>query len=189
MLMCCRVVVLGTHQHISTTTRQHMKKAKPHHIPAIEALFQACIAAMDAKGIRQWNKDYPGRENIIKDIERQELYCIGEGEEVQGVITLNDIQDPQYKDINWKYEGKILVVHRLAAHPAYQGKGIGVRLMQFAEDYGAENGYDAIRLDGYEGNPRSMAFYRKLGYMETGFVQFDYQSMRCVCFEKKINNA
>lgn len=163
-----------------------MKKAKLHHIPAIEALFLACIEEMNTRGVIQWNKDYPGRANIVKDIERQELYYSGEGEAIHGVITLNDIQDPQYKDINWKYEGKILVVHRLAAHPACQGKGIGVRLMQFAEDYGAENAYTAIRLDGYEGNPRSMAFYRKLGYSETGFVQFEYQRMRCICFEKRL---
>lgn len=162
-----------------------IKKASPSLIPAIKAVFQACVVHMESLGIMQWNEDYPAIENIRRDIERGELYYIGEGEEVWAIITLNDEEELQYQDITWNCtEGKILVVHRLATHPDKQGKGFARQLMIFAEEYARANGYAAIRLDSYEVNSRSQRFYHKMGYAQTGYVQFDYQEFRCAAFEK-----
>lgn len=170
-------------------SRNRICKATPRLIPAIRAVFKACIAHIESQGIIQWHTDYPAKKNIEKDIERGELHYIGAGKDVWAVITINEIQDPQYQGVTWSFEGdKILVVHRLAVHPAQQGKGLAQQLMNFAEDYARQNGYAAIRLDAYEGNPRSQNFYHKMGYLPVGYVQFDYQPMRCVAFEKAIKS-
>lgn len=162
-----------------------IKKATYHLVPAIRAVFRACIMQMKSQGIVQWDDNYPAQEDIDKDIEQGALYCICEGENVWGVTTINEIQDAQYQDITWNCEeGKILVVHRLAVHPVHQGRGLAQRLMVFAEAYGRKYGYAAIRLDAYEGNARSQDFYRKMGYTQRGYIQFDYQPMRCTAFEK-----
>lgn len=164
-----------------------IKKGTSQLIPAIKSLFRACVTHMESQDIMQWNEDYPAIENIRQDIERGELYYIGEGEEVWATITLNDKEETQYQDITWNCKtGKILVVHRLATHPAHQGKGLAQDLMTFAEDHARANNYAAIRLDAYEANPRSQRFYRKMGYAQTGYVKFDYQKLRCVAFEKII---
>jgi len=164
-----------------------IKKATIRHIPAIRAVFEACIAGMESQGIVQWHAGYPTQKNIEEDIRYAELYYIGTDEDVWGVITINEKQDPQYQDITWQFEGeKILVVHRLAVHPAQQGRGVAQQLMIFAEDMARANEQAAIRLDSYEGNPRSQSFYRKMGYLPAGHVQFDFQPMRCVAYEKKI---
>ncbi len=166
-----------------------IKKATYHHISAIRAVFRACIRQMKSQGILQWNDNYPTQENIEKDIEQGALYYIGEGKNIWGVFTINEVQETQYQDITWYCdEGKILVVHRLAVHPAHQGKGLAQRLMTFAEEYGRKHGYAAIRLDSYEDNLRSQDFYRKMGYRPTGYVQFDYQPMRCRAFEKVLHH-
>jgi len=76
-----------------------IKKGTSILIPAIKNVFRACIAHMESQGIWQWREDYPAIKHINQDIERKELYCIGEGEEVWATITLNEEQDPQYQDI------------------------------------------------------------------------------------------
>lgn len=162
-----------------------VKKVTHHLIPAIRAVFRACIIQMKSQGIVQWDDDYPAQKDIDADIERGELYYIGEGENVWAVFTINEIQDAQYQDITWNCtEGKMLVVHRLAVHPAHQGKGLAQQLMRYAEEYAHQHDYAAIRLDAYEDNLRSQDFYLKMGYTQTGYVQFDYQPMRCTTFEK-----
>ncbi len=164
-----------------------IKKATSSLIPAIKAVFRACVAHMESQGIRQWHEDYPAIENIRQDIERGELYYVGEGGEVWATMTLNEEQDPQYQDIVWNCnDGKILVVHRLASHPEKQGNGFARQLMSFAEEYAYANDYAAIRLDAYEANSRSQHFYTKMGYAKTGYVKFDYQEFRCTAFEKII---
>jgi len=166
-----------------------IKKGKHSLIPAIKSVFRTCVAHMESQEIWQWHEDYPAIENIHQDIERGELYYIGEGEEVWATITLNEVQDPQYQNITWNCAGeKILVVHRLATHPDKQGKGLARQLMTFAEEYALANGYAAIRLDAYEANPHSQRFYRKMGYVQTGYVQFDYQKFRCTAFEKIVRS-
>lgn len=165
-----------------------IKKGTPSLIPAIKTLFRACVIHMKSQGIWQWNEDYPAIENIRQDIERGELYYIGEDEEVWATITLNDEQESQYQDITWNCkEGKILVIHRLATHPEKQGSGFAQQLMTFSEEYARSNDYAAIRLDSYEANLRSQDFYRKMGYVKTGYVKFDYQEFRCVAFEKIVH--
>jgi len=162
-----------------------IKKGTLPLIPAIKAVFRACVAHMESQEIMQWHEDYPAIENICQDIERGELYYIGEENEVWATITLNEEQDPQYQDIVWNCtEGKILVVHRLATHPLKQGRGLARQLMVFAEEYARANDYAAIRLDAYKANPSSQRFYHKMGYVQTGCVQFDYQEFRCTAFEK-----
>ncbi len=162
-----------------------IKKGTITLIPAIKSVFRACVSHMESQGIWQWDEDYPAIENIRRDIERGELYYIGAGKEVWATITLNEEQDPQYQDITWNCTaGKILVVHRLATHPSKQGRGLAQQLMTFAEEYALAKGYAAIRLDSYEANLRSQDFYRKMGYVKTGYVQFDYQELRCRAFEK-----
>ncbi|WP_394706895.1 GNAT family N-acetyltransferase [Marispirochaeta sp.] len=75
-------------------------------------------------------------------------------------------------------------VRRLAVHPAYQGGGIAGKLTTFAESYAADNGYTAIRLDTFSGNPIALHLYRKKGYSEAGTVRFRKGSF--VVFEKKV---
>lgn len=162
-----------------------IKKATSHLIPSIQVVFEACIKWMESQDIMQWYAGYPARKNIVDDIEGGELYYIGEGENVWAVITINEAQDPQYQDVVWNYKGeKILVVHRLAVHPAQQGKGFAQQLMTFAEVYARRNNYAAIRLDAYEGNPHSQRFYQKMAYVHTGYIKYDFQAMRCTTFEK-----
>ena len=79
-------------------------------------------------------------------------------------------------------------IHRLAVHPSFQGKGIGQKLMEYAETYGRATGYISIRLDTFSLNERNQRFYSSLGYKkldESNNVYFPNQSGDpFYCFEK-----
>jgi ribosomal protein S18 acetylase RimI-like enzyme len=80
-------------------------------------------------------------------------------------------------------QGRVLAVHRLCVNPAFQGQGIGRKLMLFAEDYARKNKYTSIRLDAFAKNPISVGLYESLAFQRRGFVSFLPGSIS-YCFEK-----
>lgn len=162
--------------------------AKIYDCSAIMTIFKDCTREMLANGIGQWHYDYPRQEGVAKDIQRKEVFVWQEDLVIMGTITLNEQQDQQYQQINWQFPAdKILVVHRLAVSPKAQGRKIGFKLCQFAEEYAKKNGYDAIRLDAYAGNPGSNYLYEKLGYhLADGQCRFHNNEFHFNCWEKKL---
>lgn len=163
-----------------------MVKATIQDQEKMMALLVACVANMRANNIFQWNAEYPNIETMMKDIESEHLFVMKNNDEYYGIVTLNEEQEKEYSSVNWQYEGKILVVHRLAINPIYQSQGIGKKIMEFAEMYGKDNAYDAIRLDTYSGNPKAVAFYQHLNFEKVGQVFFPMRELPFYCYEKKM---
>lgn len=163
--------------------------ARPYDLSAIMALFADCTRTMLAKGIGQWDFDYPERELVRADIERGEVFVWQVDLVIMGTITLNAQQSAQYKQIQWQFkEDPALVIHRLAVLPKAQGQKIGWHLCQFAEQYAQDHQYPVIRLDAYCGNPSSQHLYQKLGYhLASGQCWFHDNELPFNCWEKKIN--
>ncbi len=154
-----------------------IRAGKPDQIEEIIALTKACGAHMRANGIDQWDENYPDWGSIEHDLETETLYAFHDGEQVVGIVVLNETQDEEYDEIDWPSgdASRNLVVHRLAVHPDRQGQGIARKLMDFSEDYAREKGYDSIRLDTFSQNPRNQRFYRNRGYQELGSVFLKYK--------------
>lgn len=57
-----------------------------------------------------------------------------------------------------------LLVENVAVSPAFQGRGLGRRLMAHAETVARELGFDTIRLYTNQRFTENIALYRKLGY-------------------------
>ncbi len=162
-------------------------QAQQRHRLSIFQLMQACAAHLQARQIKQWYEGYPDLPRVDMDIQAGHTYSLFQKENLLGAITLNETQDPQYQNINWNIQGKILVIHRLAVHPKHQGRGYAQRLMQFAENFGKKHHYQAIRLDAYSGNKRTQQFYQKQAYQAVGEIKFPYQPLPCICYEKKLD--
>jgi ribosomal protein S18 acetylase RimI-like enzyme len=127
---------------------------------------------MEARGIHQWDEIYPDEKIINNDIEKQQLYLLEDDEQICGIIALNEFQEPQYKNVDWEFDGKTLVVHRLAIEPSCQRRGHAKMLMQFAHKLAKKEHYKSIRLDAFIHNPAAVALYEKLGYRMAGKVTF-----------------
>jgi len=152
-------------------------KSTKKDISELLTVTKACAQAMIAKGIYQWNEEYPSYEAFEKDIEIGQLWVLKEGDHIIGSVVISEIIDEEYKVIEWLTpNAKNIYIHRLAVHPNYQGKGLAQKLMDFAEIYAKENNYVSVRLDTFSVNKRNNEFYQKRGYQKLGDVYFPKQS-------------
>lgn len=140
---------------------------------------------MDDQGVHQWDDVYPNRATLLMDVERQELHALEIESRIVGLVVINGDQSPEYSDVTWQYSGPALVVHRLAIQPAYQRRGLAKRLMSFAEETAATEGYNCIGLDAFTGNSAAFRTYEKLGYRRAGIVKFRMGPF--YCYEKAID--
>lgn len=163
-------------------------KASERQIDGIMNLCKKCSVNMIDKGIDQWDEVYPNKEVFLNDIRNDSLFIVRSNnlQEIIGCIVLNEYQDREYQDVNWKYDGgKVAVIHRLMVHPQYEGRGIAQHLVRYVEELVKKSQYDAIRLDVFCKNPRAINFYNKLGYEVAGKVTFRKGFFWCC--EKSLN--
>jgi ribosomal protein S18 acetylase RimI-like enzyme len=164
-----------------------IKLLKTEHIQAAYDILDACRNHMNLHGIPQWNEHYPKILNVQNDIQKQEGFGYFSDDKLVGIIVLNDFQDAEYLEIEWRFPNeKVGVIHRLAVHPDFQGKGIAGQLMRFAEKQFSKQGYRSIRLDAFTKNPSALAMYDKMGYERRGQVYFPYRAIPFWCYEKKL---
>jgi ribosomal protein S18 acetylase RimI-like enzyme len=138
-------------------------------IEEITHLYRACGAKMLQHGFDNWGDFYPTVATIRTDIQHQNLFALVTSKnQILGVVVLDEIQPPMFAEVNWQFpSSSILVVHRLAVSPDYQGNGYAKKLMKFAEMYASQQHYQAIRLDAYSINKKLLQFYKNLGYQIT----------------------
>ena len=162
-----------------------IRRPKISEINEILVITRACALDMSARGIEQWNEHYPSREAFERDLQNEELFILEEESLIVGSITLSFTKDDEYIPIEWlTAEAKHLYVHRLCIHPDQQGKGMARRLMDFAEQYGREQGCTSVRLDTFSQNSRNIRFYTSRGYQQRADVFFPKQSEHPFhCFE------
>jgi ribosomal protein S18 acetylase RimI-like enzyme len=65
-------------------------------------------------------------------------------------------------------EENTLLIDNIAVDPSSQGKGVGRRLMAFAESEALRQGFGSVRLYTNEKMTENIALYIRLGYRETG---------------------
>jgi ribosomal protein S18 acetylase RimI-like enzyme len=70
------------------------------------------------------------------------------------------------------HEPDTLLIYSVAIDPAYQGRGLGRRLLEWAEQQAQQAGYAHIRLFTNALMESNIALYTRLGYVETGREPF-----------------
>jgi GNAT superfamily N-acetyltransferase len=134
----------------------------------------------------QWDYTYPLTEHINEDILNGSCYVWAKGGHICGTICIDQNQDEQYKNIKWQNETtKVLIIHRLAVHPKFQGLGISKDLCLFAESLANSKAISCLRLDAYSLNLISNRLYMKLGYNKAdGHCYFRDLKHPFNCYEK-----
>ncbi|MFO7674605.1 MAG: GNAT family N-acetyltransferase [Lutibacter sp.] len=166
-----------------------IKKASKQDLDQLLTVVKSCGKNMIDQGIFQWNEEYPKREDLLEDIELQELWKLEDKNSIIGLIVLTENEDAEYQDVKWLTKNhKNLYIHRLAVDPKFQGKGYAQKLMDFAEKYALENGYNSIRLDTFSENKRNLKFYEQRNYVKLESIYFPKQSaFPFYCYEKIMN--
>lgn len=65
------------------------------------------------------------------------------------------------------HQPEVFYVFDIAVWPEHQGKGIGRRAMQFAEERARARGCTAVSLHAFGSNEGAIGLYRSLGYAVT----------------------
>jgi ribosomal protein S18 acetylase RimI-like enzyme len=166
-----------------------VEKARPVDFEAILSVYRLATALHRDQGLIQWDDEYPSPTTLKENLALGVTWVIRSPEgQIMATTTLDSDQEPQYEQIQWMYPAhRILVVHRLCVHPAYQGQGLAKKLMEFTESFAKDNDYEVIRFDAFLGNDASQSLYRNLGYHEAiGYCYYHPDQIMCNCFEKRI---
>lgn len=157
-------------------------------LDALMSLFSSVKLGLSRIGLDQWPDYYPPQPVVRADLSRSEVFVMEADALLIGTLTLNQVQDPAYKQIKWAIAADApYVVHRLVVHPDYWGQGLGRQWMRFAEAQAQERGGQAIRLDTYAKNIASNALYTNLGYqLAEGECFFYGPEKSFICFEKAL---
>ena len=146
-----------------------IKLAEINNLDNIVELLNKVTLHLHEKGINQWV--YPwNRREIERDIEEAYMYVLAIDDSIIGTFSLKDIDnfDALFVEPNSKY------LYRIAILPEYQGKKLGVEIVNFACDY-SRNLKRVLYLDCFAGNKKLRNFYSKSGFNFMGdYPEEDY---------------
>src|SRR5678815_135519 len=147
---------------------------KPGDVEVLRTLalriFYHSFAALNTEAnMKSYTEMAYNRKQLLEEINdpRSEHYFLCDGEKKIGFLKLNtaevqsDIHDPES-----------LEIQRIYIDMAYQGKGLGARLLQFASERAKALGLKYIWLGVWEKNPDAIRFYHRHGYEIFGSHQF-----------------
>ena len=137
------------------------------------------------EGIYQWDDTYPTRELLESDIHNKTMFVAFEHDRVIASVSVDTKEPAVYSSISWNPEtSNPLMIHRLCVTPEKQGQGVGRKMLDFTEIYGAEQGHDCARVDVHTANVVALATYEHRGFKRLGEVFFPRRTMPFICMEK-----
>ena len=144
----------------------------------IRSLYWTLIdQEQDDPSFPHWKKGiHPSDEMILDSIDKGDLYVLSDGDEIAACVIANDEKVEGYADAPWQVDSDdIIVLHVLAVHPEYRGKGLARRLVENVIEQERKAGKKALRLDVIENNTTAERLYQKLGfrYIQTKTLYYD----------------
>ncbi|MBE6930471.1 MAG: GNAT family N-acetyltransferase [Ruminococcaceae bacterium] len=127
-----------------------------------------------------WKKGvYPIRSHAEDALSRGELYVAVIDSTIAGTVVYSPEQGEVYKTVSWgtDFDVPVIVICKLAVHPAFLGCGVGAKLLDYAAEVGAGRGVKAVRLDVYEENLPAIRLYEKCGFQYRGTVDLGLEKL------------
>lgn len=162
--------------------------AEPADAHKIWDIIAQAILRRKEEGSSQWQDGYPNLQVINDDISEKAGYVLCADEQVVGYIALKVNDEPEYARLKgtWLTDDDFLVMHRVAIHEQFLGKGLAKRLLQNAEDVAREKQINSIKADTNYDNKAMLHIFESLGYVYCGEVTFRGTNVR-MAFEKVLS--
>ena len=132
-----------------------------------------------------WTKGvYPTLDILRAAIDRSEMVLAVEAGRIAGAYILNHTQGEGYDRVPWKAAApeEVGVLHLLAVHPDFQGRGLAKALLESAAAASREKGDRVIRLDTLTWNLPGRRLYEGFGFDWRGDFDLTYPTTGTIPF-------
>jgi len=165
----------------------NFREAKKEDIESILEVISHAKEYMKRNNSTQWNENYPNKETIINDIEKNIGYVLIVENLIRGYIVVDFSDDEIYKNIKgkWKTFGNYASIHRCAIHKELRGQGYGSELFKFAEKLALSKNIRSVRVDTAPENETMKHLFNKNGYEYCGIVFIDGEK---IAYEKLLTS-
>ena len=182
----------------------NFRKSTFDDIDRILEIIEKAKAELKKMGLDQWQKGYPNREVIERDVKKGISYVLEEtaennensGEKVSGKIVGTIVLSPEREEPYSKIEGKwitddddYMVVHRLAVDSDVKNKGLATKILEFSEGVCIENKILSLKADTHENNEPMKRLLAKNGFSFCGLIYLDREpdlGAKRIAYEKII---
>lgn len=135
-------------------------------------IFNESRVYLKQQGINQWQDNYPGKEDIKRDIELKQGYVVTVGDKVVAVFSLIRLNDPNYDEI---YDGEwstdtCYAIHRIATSKEYRKHNLTKAIIEFCINEARMNSIEALRIDTHRNNYTAQSAFTKNGFKSCGYV-------------------
>ena len=139
--------------------------------------------------VDQWQDGYPAKEDLRRDIESGNSYVLTNKDEIIATTVISLDSESTYNSIfngEWITNEEYIVMHRVAVHNKYKGKGIFKELIKEAESLALNNDIFSIKIDTHRDNVSMQRAVVKNNFKRCGIIYLEDGSER-IAFEKVIN--
>ena len=134
-------------------------------IDTIFKFYDMAIAYQKTK----FNKHWQGFDHdlVQTEVKEKRQYKLMEGNVVVCIfaVTFNDPAIWGEKD-----KSPSIYIHRIVSHDAYKGKRYVEQIIEWAINYGRENGKEYVRIDTWGDNQKLIEYYTKCGFTFIGLT-------------------
>lgn len=165
----------------------HYRLSEEKDLPHIWEIIQQAINRRKAEGSNQWQDGYPNMDNIKNDLFKKAGFVLTFNEKIVGYFAIFINDEPAYHNIEgqWLTNEDFVVVHRVAIHDDYLGRGLALKIFQKIEEYAHSKNIFSIKVDTNFDNLPMLHIFEKLKYVYCGQVYFRDSARRA--FEKVLS--
>ena len=140
--------------------------AHPEDVDAVYALLHDAAVWLTVRGVSQWKPGALPRSLVENGIARGEIFVVRSPSRLVATLQLTE-SDPEI----WGDDaGVALYLHRLCVARADSGKGLGLRLLDWASAEARTRGRRMLRLDCVASNVALRRYYEAAGFEPRGEV-------------------
>ncbi|MDM0458383.1 GNAT family N-acetyltransferase [Clostridium perfringens] len=162
------------------------RQAKISDLDQIVEIIELSKKYLKETKVDQWQNGYPAKEDLRRDIESGNSYVLTNKDEIVATTVISLDGESTYNSIfngEWITNTEYIVMHRVAVHDKYKGKGIFKELIKEAESLALNKGISSIKIDTHRDNISMQRAVVKNDFKKCGIIYLEEGSER-IAFEK-----
>lgn len=166
------------------------RQAKISDLDQIVEIIELSKKYLKETKVDQWQDGYPAKEDLRRDIESGNSYVLTNKDEIIATTVISLDGESTYNSIfngEWITNEEYIVMHRVAVHDKYKGKGIFKELIKEAESLALNNMIFSIKIDTHRDNISMQRAVVKNNFKRCGIIYLENGSER-IAFEKVIKS-